>query len=588
MLATVLVAGVQAGAAEAMPATAATLEAWQAKISQLPQPSKGCFTSSYPKLEWRETACSYAEVPPMVPRPPGPKPFVVGGGGINDLSAKAPVGTIYTATGSFDSVVDVDSVTSSGIVDNYTLQLNTNPFTTPTCAASPNPGCLGWEQFVYWNDGTEGKVIIQYWLLEYNDDCPAGGWFFFEFFPDAPTSYCYRNNAGQVNGLPNQPITNLASLRLTGNANAGGDSITFVAGGVATAAAGDDSLAASAGWEIAEFNVFGGPGGAHATFNDGATIKVRTLINYGGRDAPECRAVSFTGETTNLSFGIPAPAPTPPGPSIQFWEDTDGGEVANCMYAAVIGDTHQHTFSGLLYDFQASGDFVEAQVGPDFEVQTRKVSGAPSWPEASVNRSVAMRMGKSRVALCNGTTLVVDGRPTVLPDGRSLWLPADDVNIYRFGNTYIVVDRAGNSVKARPHPGYLNVSVGLGAWPVNVRGLLGNPNGDVHRLEAKDGTQFNVPVSFNDLYYKFGNSWRTDPAKDLLTVCGPQTPQGNPSKPFFARDLNPELRSRSEAVCYQANVPPVWLGACTLDVAVLGNNAAALYTTAKPPVLTNP
>ncbi|GIH03690.1 hypothetical protein Rhe02_17570 [Rhizocola hellebori] len=587
VLATVLLAGVQASTAVASAPTVTALQAWQAKIAKVPQPSKGCFTSSYPKLQWQQTSCSYAQQPPMTPRPPGPLPFTVGGGGMNDLSAKAPVGTISSATGSFDSAVNLTSETSSGTANNYTLQLNTNPFVSPACSTSPNPGCRGWEQFVYWNTGSSGRLLIQYWMLFYNAPCPAG-WIFFEFSPGDPISYCFRNNAGQVSGLANQPITNLTSLRLTGNATAAGDSVTFVAGGTATTAPGDNFLSASGGWDIAEFNVFGGPGGAEATFNAGATIKVRTLINYGGRDAPECRAVSFTGETSNLSFGTAAPAPTPPGPSIQFIEDTDGGMPADCMYAAAIGDTHQHTVAGLLYDFQASGDFVEAQVGPSFEVQTRKVSGAPTWPDASVNQSVGARMGKTEVALCEGKTLVVDGKATELPPGGSLWLSADNVNIYRVGNRYFFVDQDGNSVRIGVHSSYINVSVGLGAWPSKVLGLLGNPDNDVKRLEARDGTQFTVPVSFSDLYNRFGDSWRLDPAKSLLSVCGPQAEQGNPGRPFFARDLNPELRRHAELVCQKAKVPSVWLGACTLDVAVLGDKAAAAYVGVKPPVLTNP
>ena len=265
-----------------------------------------------------------------------------------------------------------------------------------------------------------------------------------------------------MRGLANQPITNLTSLRVTGSANAAGDSITFVVGNYGKAMSGDNSLTASGGWTIAEFNVFGGGGGQQAIFNAGATIKVRTLINYGGDAPPDCTTVSFTGETNNLSFGAPEPLATPPGPSIQFIENTASGLPANCAYAAAIGDTHQHTVAGLLYDFQASGDFVEAQVGPDFEVQTRKVSGAPTWPDTSVNQSVATRMGKTKVVLCEGTKLLVDGQPTDLLDGQSLWLSAD-VNIYRGGNTYFIIDQAGNSVTATANPEYLDVSVGLGA-----------------------------------------------------------------------------------------------------------------------------
>ena len=74
--------------------------------------------------------------------------------------------------------------------------------------------------------------------------------------------------------------------------------------------------------------------------------------------------------------------------------------LSNCAAATSVGDTHLTTFNGLLYDFQASGDFVLAQVDPDFVVQTRQVSGAPTWPDASVNSAVATRMGKTKVAVC--------------------------------------------------------------------------------------------------------------------------------------------------------------------------------------------
>src|SRR5688572_28524786 len=119
VLAAALVVGVQASAAQAMPPTAAELQDWQTKIAQIPQPSKGCFNASYPKLVWQQTSCSYAQRPPMVPRPPGPLPFTVGGGGMNDLSAKAPTGTINSATGSFDSTTGLTSETSSGTANNY-------------------------------------------------------------------------------------------------------------------------------------------------------------------------------------------------------------------------------------------------------------------------------------------------------------------------------------------------------------------------------------------------------------------------------------------------------------------------------------
>ena len=51
---------------------------------------------------------------------------------------------------------------------------------------------------------------------------------------------------------------------------------------------------------------------------------------------------------------------------------------------------------------------------------------------------------------------------------------------------------------------------------------------------------------------------------------------GNPQKPFYARDLPPELYNHARAVCTTAGVKEgALLDACTLDVAVLGDDKAA-------------
>jgi hypothetical protein len=118
-----------------------------------------------------------------------------------------------------------------------------------------------------------------------------------------------------------------------------------------------------------------------------------------------------------------------------------------------------------------------------------------------------------------------------------------------------------------------------------VRGLLGNPDNDVKFLEASDGTIFSVPLSFEELYQHFGDSWRVKFSDSLLAPCGEKFEQANPKKPFFVDDLDPKIRERAQAICRQAGVTPEWLEACTLDVAVIGPKAAAVYVGAKPPVL---
>ena len=67
----------------------------------------------------------------------------------------------------------------------------------------------------------------------------------------------WKNNSGGAVAIPNQPITNLASLSVSGTVAAGGDSITVSTGTNVYMRTGDNAVDAANGWRTAEFNVFG-------------------------------------------------------------------------------------------------------------------------------------------------------------------------------------------------------------------------------------------------------------------------------------------------------------------------------------------
>ena len=576
------------------PEEARLREEWRISMAQIPLPKKGCFESAYPSREWREVPCTTGPDYPMPPRR-GPRPLVVGNG--DDVAAEAPSGFISTAIGSFDSVSGVTSEsgpignTGPAVANAYTLQLNTNFFTSTVCSGSPNPGCQGWQQFVFENNNVSHRAFIQYWLIKYNTTCPAGqSWNQFSF-TGSTDIYCWKNNTGVVVNVPSQPITNLGNLTLTGAVSSTADSVTVFDGTTAYARAGDNAVNAANGWSIAEFNIFGdggnSAGGGQASFNSGSTIVPRTRIIYGGTAAPNCVAQGFTAETNNLSFGPNAPATSPPGPAIFFTESSAGGALSNCAAATSVGDTHLATLNGLFYDFQASGDFVLAQVDPDFVVQARQVSGAPTWPDASVNSAVATRMGKTKVAVClSPARLNVDGENTELGDGKSLSTP-DGVDVWRTGNVYIITSQSGDSVRAEVNASWINVSVGFGHSPAKVRGLLANADGNVNKIATRDGTVLTNPFSFEDLYHRYADSWRVASNESLLSVCGDRNVErGIPRRPFYANDLEPGVYERTRAVCTAAGVKagPL-LDACTLDVAVIGDDKAAqVFVNAPEPV----
>ncbi|QIG47220.1 hypothetical protein G5V57_05440 [Nordella sp. HKS 07] len=567
-------------------------EEWQNAIELAPAPKKGCFEARYPNPEWKEVPCVKAPDIPMPPRQ-GPRPLVVGN--TDDIAATAPSGTISSTTGSF-TIAGVTSEsgqignTGPFVADAYTLQINPNFFVGSTaCAASTNANCSGWQQWVYFNDGTQGTIFIQYWLVSFGATCPPNaGW----THNGAVGGSCFKNNTSGAVQVPNQPITNLGQLRLTGRVSLTEDGLTLTTDTGAFILTGDNAVGATGAWQMSEFNVFGPGGdstgaGSQAVFNAGSTVTPRTQINYGGTAPPGCAATGFTAETNNLSFGSPAPASSPPGPALIFVESSTGGATSNCAAATGVGDTHLTTFSGLLYDFQAAGDFLLAQRGPDFVVQTRQVSGRPVWPDATINKAVATRMGKTQVAICTGPErLVIDGGPVDIKNGQTIGV-SDDVAVSLMGNAYIVTSQSGDSIRAQVNGPYIDVSVGLGEWPTKVVGLLANPGGNTSNLGMSDGTILPLPVSFKDLYYRYGDSWRVSEKESLLSVCGDKyVEQSNPDRPFYSRDLDPKIYESAQGICFAAGVKegPL-LDACILDVAFFGRESAAnVFANTSPPV----
>jgi len=563
---------------------------WRGAIAVKAAPKKGCFTAAYPSTEWKEAPCVDAPNYPMSPKS-GVVPFTVGNG--DDVAAQAPSGHISSTTGSFDSATGVTSETGpignagASHADTYTLQINTDFFTTTTCATSPNANCRGWEQFVFENNPNAHRAFIQYWLVNFDGACPAN----FQSFPlSAGHNHCVQltNTLGAVNTTP-VPVTNLTQVSLTGNATAGADSITMTIGGQAFQRNGDNSVNASTGWTISEFNILGDGGdsngvGGTASFNNGAGLVARTRIIYGGNAAPNCLATGFTAEKNNLSFGPSAPVGTQPGPAVIFSEATTGG-LANCAAATTVGDTHMTTLSGLYYDFQATGDFDLIRTSTGFVVQARQVSGAPTWPNAAVNSAIGVQVGRTRAAVCLAPTrLVVDGHETPLAEGAIKQLP-DGTEVALRGGAYYVRGEAGDWVKANVVGSHIDVSVGLGRWPVQAQGLLVNAGNNAATLATRQGAVIKTPFSFEEFYHRYGESWRAK--QSLLDQCGGRArEQGIPAKPFTARDLEPQLAQRVRGICNEAGVKegPL-LDACMIDVAFTGDKTAALvHAHTRPPV----
>jgi len=571
---------------------------WQQAMAKLRLPGKGCFTATYPKVVWNKTPCKAA---PKHPYPPvhGHRPQIVGNG--TDYSAEV-TGHLIKVTGTFDSVspglTETGQQNGSGpqVANTYSLQINAKPFSTSLCSGSPNPGCKGWQQFVY--STTYNVAFMQYWLLQFNTTCP-GGWNTF-MFPMSTDIYCYKNSASSTltGGVPS--VASLGGVTFTGNAASGGnDSVVMTTGtGHATATAADSVLHLANGWTGVEFTLVGDCCGAQANFSGGTTLKVRTTVHSdnGTTMAPTCVLEGFTGETNNLNLVSTPAIGTGPAPAIVS-EQTSSPGTPSCAAGNGTGDTHLITFRSLLYDFQAAGDFEDATTGPRFVVQTRQVSGAPSWPNAAVNTGVATHIGKSNVAVCLAppntaggplARLFINHKTVNLPPGAQKNLAdGGDVSLNRAGRVYLIRGATGNSVRAQintANPDYIDVSVGLGRWPETVHGLLANAGTDVTALATRGGAVIHAPFAFNTFYGKYAESWRVPIKDSLLIDCGGKVVNGNPTNLMYADNLDPKVAEAAKVTCERAGVKaPALLDACTVDVAVLGTKAATqIYRNLSP------
>jgi hypothetical protein len=351
---------------------AAELESWRNAILATPRPKNGCFTATYPEKQWREAAC---KTPPHKIHPPLPRqyggmthPNIVGGQTANgpgqDWLAQV-TGYISQAEGSFDPGTSVSSectvqcpngicpanatCTAADPANAYTLQLNTNSFSTETCAGSvPIQGtdvpCQGAQQFAY--DSPSGQGYVQYWLINYGPPgtmCPkprsarcaegpaqSDGWcpIVVPLQAGVSSGWCVVNsmNGGSVGS---QPITSLSQMRVTGTVagvnGAANDEVAVTVGDTVTPVSGNNYFHdLGSGWQEAEFNVFGDANSDQAVFNAGSTVVVRTSVTSGTTSAPIPQLQTFTNESNNLNLANPACPIGGASPAILFTESNVG------------------------------------------------------------------------------------------------------------------------------------------------------------------------------------------------------------------------------------------------------------------------
>lgn len=320
-------------------------QTWRETMHHADTYDTGCFHASYPNTQWEKMECG--EVPAYrsaLPKLAGNERTETVAGNWYDYVAQAPSGHfLNSALGSFPTITGVTSEKtvnvefnggySSGLLgpNEYTLQVNTNFANTAACDGYTY--CYAWQQYVVATGGPT-EVFIEYWLINYGvhdgnkDICPSG-------FEDIGQSFlfggqgdmCVQNTPSTtVYGKGAIPITDLASLQLSGSAQANGtDRATATYDGDAYAATVKDSYTdIASGWTQAEFNVLGDGGGSRSDFNSGSSISVKIALTDGSTSTPTCvppsKEEGTTGETNNL---VPGKLCTVAGGSKPYVEFTE-------------------------------------------------------------------------------------------------------------------------------------------------------------------------------------------------------------------------------------------------------------------------
>jgi hypothetical protein len=230
--------------------------------------------------------------------------------------------------------------------------------------------------------------------------------------------------------------------------------------------------------------------------------------------------VSFANQLLTVSDGVHLARLALLGLSDpHFLVRPDGSGGTLLFLAGGHGDVHMVCFDGLMYDFQAVGDFVAVEWlggGQPGQLQIRTASFPGA---ASITTMLAVDFGGDRVTIAVGRdhAVHVDGvADTTLQAGVTRSFAGGTLSELSAGVYQLTWD-SGQRVTVTDQGDWLDWTVALAPHdgPGSVRGLLGSNGGAASSFQLPDGTVL-VQPSADVILTVFADAWSVTPGTSLL------------------------------------------------------------------------
>jgi hypothetical protein len=273
--------------------------------------------------------------------------------------------------------------------------------------------------------------------------------------------------------------------------------------------------------------------------------------------------VEFIKKCDPVGIGVCQPPPPPP----------PGGGGGGSW-----GDVHVISHDGLLFDFQAGGEFVlvRATEGAPFEVQARQEPLSNNH-SLSYNTAIATKVDGKKVGFYTQmpSLVYVGGEAQSLAEGASMQVGDNLAGTLArgVGGVYTLTYPGGEELKVLDRSSHLDVAVKLPPTRAGkIEGVLGNGNGDTADDIAVVGGFLPQPVDFDALYRgadSFAAAWRVKPGSELFdylpgtsgdtfrSLMYTSMPEGEPA-------ADPQYAAVAQEAC--AVCQPELVDACMLDV----------------------